>query len=201
MPFIAAPIVLNPAEEAELRRRVAAATTPQRVAKRAEIILLAAQGVSSAQICQRVGMHESNIARWRRQFLAERLDGLLDRARSGRPRRYGHDERIKIAAKACEAVPADSPVPTWTYATLADALADDVGVSRSQLWRILDAMDLKPPMVRGWLNRRDDDPLIWERVGGPRCAKRARRSRSPRSVRNHALDIAPIDDAGSVRKW
>ncbi len=164
MPFIAAPIVLDPAEEAELRRRVAAATTPQRDVKRAEIILLAAQGVSSAQICQRVGMHESNIARWRRQFLAERLDGLLDRVRSGRPRRYGHDDRIRIAAKACEAVPADSPVPTWTYATLADALADDVGVSRSQLWRILDAMDLKPHMVRGWLNRRDDDPLFWERV-------------------------------------
>lgn len=164
MPFTAAPIVLDPAEEVELRRRVAAATTPQRDARRAEIILLAAEGVPSAQICQLVGMHESNIAKWRRQFLAERLDGLVDRPRSGRPRRYGHDERIKIAAKACEAVPADSPVPTWTYQTLADALSDDVGVSRSQLWRILDAMDLKPHMVRGWLHRRDDDPLFWQRV-------------------------------------
>ena len=132
MPFSAAPIVLDPEVEAELRRRVAAGTTPQRDATRAEVILLAAQGVSSAQICRRVGMHESNIAKWRRQFCAEGLDGLLDRPRSGRPRVYGHDERIKIAAKACAAVPAESPVPTWTYATLADALADEVGVSRSE---------------------------------------------------------------------
>lgn len=73
----------------------------------------------------------------------DRLEGLIDRPRSGRPRRYGHDERIKIAAKAREAVPADSPVATWTYASLAGALADDVGVSRSQLWRILAGMDLK----------------------------------------------------------
>ena len=164
MPFTAAAIVLDPGEEAELRRRVAAATTPQRDAKRAQIILLAAAGVPSAQICQRVGMHESNIAKWRRQFITDRLDGLVDQPRSGRPRVYGHDERLKIAAKACEAVPAECPVPTWTYATLADALADDIGVSRSQLWRILDAMDLKPHMVRGWLNRRDDDPLFWQRV-------------------------------------
>lgn len=164
MPFRAAPIELDEAEQAELRRRLAAATTPQRDARRAEVILLAAEGVSSAQIAQRVGMHESNIAKWRRQFLAHRLDGLVDAPRPGRPRRYGHDERIKIAAKACEAVPTDSPVPTWTYQSLADALGDDIGVSRSQLWRILDAMDLKPHMVRGWLGRRDDDPLFWQRV-------------------------------------
>jgi transposase len=164
MPFVAAPIVLEPEEEVELRRRVAASTCSQRDAKRAEVILLAAEGMPSAQISARVRMHESNVARWRHRFLDKRLEGLADAPRSGRPRRYGHDERVRMAAKACEAVPAGSTVPTWTYQSLADALADDIGVSRSQLWRILDDLDLKPHMVRGWLGRRDDDPLFWQRV-------------------------------------
>ena len=164
MPFAAAPIVLSSEEESELRRRVAAHRTPQRDVKRARVVLEAAAGTSSSQIAVRVGMHESNVAKWRRQFLAERLEGLVDRPRSGRPRRYGHDERIKIAAKACEVPPADSSSSTWTYQALADALRDEVGASRSQLWRILDALDLKPHLVRGWLHRRGDDPMFWERV-------------------------------------
>lgn len=98
MPFEAAPIVLAAEEEAELRRRVGAHRTPQRDAKRAQVVLLAAAGTSSARIARQVGMHESNVAKWRRQFLAERLEGLVDRPRAGRPRVYGHDERIKVAA-------------------------------------------------------------------------------------------------------
>jgi len=38
-----------------------------------------------------------------------------------------------------------------------------IGISESQLWRILDDLDLKPHKVSGWLNRRDD-PEFWDRV-------------------------------------
>jgi hypothetical protein len=48
MGYKAAPIVLDDKTRAELQRRVRAATTPQRDAKRAQIILLAVDGVSSA---------------------------------------------------------------------------------------------------------------------------------------------------------
>src|SRR2546426_844602 len=50
-----------------------------------------------------------------------------------------------------------------TSESLAPALSGGAGVRRSQLWGILHDMDLKPHLVRGWLNRRDD-PEFWDRV-------------------------------------
>jgi transposase len=165
MGYKAAPIVLDDKTRAELQRRVRASTTPQRDAKRAQIILLAADGMSSAKISKRVGMHESNLAVWRRRFLAKGLEGLKDEPRPGGPQTYGHDDRIKMAALATMARDPDDPEPTWTYEALADTLNKEweVGISRSQLWRILHDLDIKPHLVRGWLNRRDD-PEFWDRV-------------------------------------
>lgn len=162
--YKAAPIVLDVAVRQKLAARVRAATTPQRDVKRARIILLAADGVPSRQISEQVGMHESHVAMWRKRFLAEGIDGLADAPRPGHHPTYGHDERVKIAALACSARPADAPTPTWTYRELtAEAHKLGIGISESQLWRILNDLDLKPHKVTGWLNRRDD-PDFWDRV-------------------------------------
>jgi transposase len=164
MPFKAVPIMLDIATRAELERRVRAGTCPQRAARRARIILLAADGVSSRRISVEVGMHESHVAMWRQRFLAEGVDGLRDAPRPGPPVTYGHDDRVKMAALACLQRDPDDPVATWTYEDLtAECHRHGVGVSRSQLWRILDDLDLKPHKVTGWLNRRDD-PEFWDRV-------------------------------------
>ena len=102
-------------ERVELNRRAAGHTSSVRDAKRARIILLAADGVPSRQISRVVGMHESNVAKWRKRFLQNRLDGLVDDPRSARPRIYGRDERVKMAAAGTsERTPGD-PVSTWTY--------------------------------------------------------------------------------------
>jgi transposase len=164
MPFKAAPIVLDEKTRVVLERRVRAGTCPQREAMRARIILLAADGVASRRISVEVGMHESHVAMWRQRFLAEGLDGLVDAARSGRPPTYGHDDRVRMAALACLQRDGDDPVATWTYKELAEEChGAGIGVSESQLWRILDGLDLKPHKVKGWLNRRDD-PEFWDRV-------------------------------------
>jgi transposase len=163
VPFKADPIVLDDKTRAELERRVRATTTAQRDVRRALIILLAADGVPSRQISERVDMHESHVAMWRQRFRAEGLAGLVDRPRPGPPPRYGHDDVLKIAALATTARDPDEPEATWTYQALADELRDEVGISRSQLWRILDDLDIKPHRVQGWLNRRDD-PEFWDRV-------------------------------------
>lgn len=164
MPFNAVPIMLDDKTRAELERRVRAGTCPQREAKRARVILLAADGVSSRRISIEVGMHESHVAMWPQRFLAEGLEGLGDAGRSGRPATYGHDDRVKMAALACLQRDPDDPVATWTYEELAEEChRHGIAVSVSQLWRILDDLDLKPHKVKGWLNRRDD-PEFWDRV-------------------------------------
>ena len=56
------PLAITDAERAELQRRVRAHTTPQRAAKRARIVLLAAEGVPNRQIAPIVGMNQHTVA-------------------------------------------------------------------------------------------------------------------------------------------
>jgi len=120
--------------------------------------------MSSRQISKQVQLHESHVAMWRQRFLAEGIAGLGDAPRPGPRPKYDHDDRVKMAAIACSRKGPDDPVATWTYKQLAEAChAEGIAVSTSQLWRILDGLDLKPHKVRGWLNRRDD-PEFWGRV-------------------------------------
>ena len=79
-------------ERAELERRVRSKTVEARVSQRARIILLAGDGVSNRKIAELVGMHFNQVGIWRQRFEADRLAGLLDGDRPGRPPTYGHDD-------------------------------------------------------------------------------------------------------------
>lgn len=164
MPFVATPIVLDHETRAVLEARVAAHTSPQRDVKRARIILLAADGVSSAEISRTIEMHESNVAQWRKRFLQDGLDGLDDLQRPGRPEEISHDDRITIAAVATSKREKPDGRATWTYEEILEEVrARGIKVSLSHLWTILRSFDIKPHLVKGWLNRKDD-PDFWERV-------------------------------------
>lgn len=153
-------LVLTDEERSELERRVRAHTTTQRMARRCRLVLMAADGVANRRIAAAVGMSENQVGVWRRRFETERLAGLEDRARSGRPRKYGHDERLRIVATATSTKP--EWASQWSHSLLASTLAD-MGISASQVGRILAALDIKPHQVRSWLSR-PDDPAFWERA-------------------------------------
>jgi transposase len=154
------PLAITDGERAELQRRVRAHTTPQRAAKRARIVLLAADGVPNRQIAPMVGMNEHTVAQWRRRFQAERLAGLQDRKRPGRPPVYDHDQRLRIVATVTQEPP--DPASHWSHSQLAKALSD-IGISASQIGRILADLDIKPHRVRSWITR-PEDPWFWERA-------------------------------------
>jgi transposase len=158
--FMVPVLEITQAERVELTRRVRAHTTTQRALKRARIVLACADGVPLRQIAQDVGMDQHQVGVWRRRFEADRLAGLEDKARSGRPRTYGHDERLKIV----ETVTARTPEVEshWSHRLVAEAL-DEIGISASQVGRILADLDLKPHLVQGWLTR-PDDPDFAERA-------------------------------------
>jgi DNA-directed RNA polymerase specialized sigma24 family protein len=81
-------IELSQDERVELERRAATVTLPFRVVQRARIVLYAAEGMQDIDIAARLDCSPDSVARRRRRFCAERLDGLEDQARSGRPRRF-----------------------------------------------------------------------------------------------------------------
>jgi len=81
-------IVLGDEERAELERRVACYTLPFKVVQRAKMILYAADGLGNAEIARRLETAAEVVGRWRKRFFEERLAGLDDRERAGRPRRF-----------------------------------------------------------------------------------------------------------------
>jgi hypothetical protein len=81
-------ITLDAEERHELERRAAGYTLPYYQVIRAKMILYAAQGLSNDQIAQRLDTRREVIRQWRRRFYEQRLAGLEERGRPGRPRSF-----------------------------------------------------------------------------------------------------------------
>ncbi len=155
---------LTEEDRVELERRVRAHTSTAREVRRARLVLLCADGWSLRQVGFEIGIDQHRVGDWRKRFLADGLDGLEDKPRPGRRRRFDHDDRMQLAALATSEKADDDPVPMWTYQELADALfTEGIDISPSQVGRILNAMHIDITRVRGWLNRRDD-PEFWDRI-------------------------------------
>ena len=81
-------IALSSAEVQELRRRAAKYTLPYFEVIRAKMILLAAEGLPNDQIAARLSTRREIVSMWRKRFFEDRLAGLEERARPGRPRTF-----------------------------------------------------------------------------------------------------------------
>src|SRR6516162_616879 len=104
-------IVLEESERSELEHRAACYTRPHREVLRAKLVLLAADGLSNAEIGRRLGMSTKAVGRWRGRFHEQRVAGLDDQARSGRPRRFppgagrrGQGGRVRAAERGLPAL-------------------------------------------------------------------------------------------------
>ena len=79
-------ITLSAAEAAALNRRAAKYTLPYFEVVRAKMILMAASGMDNDEIALRLATRREVVSQWRKRFFEERLAGLEERARPGRPR-------------------------------------------------------------------------------------------------------------------
>ena len=84
-PFV---IHLSAEETRELNRRAAKYTLPYFEVQRARMILMAGQGMSNDEIAARLDTRREVVSLWRKRFFRERLTGLEERARPGRPRAF-----------------------------------------------------------------------------------------------------------------
>src|SRR5258708_30002583 len=96
--WILEPLLITKAERQRLEHVVRAHKSPQRIVRRARVVLLAAEGWPNRRIATEVGL-------WRRRVDKGRMASLEDMPPSGRPRLYGHDEPLKIVAAVTSARP------------------------------------------------------------------------------------------------
>jgi len=78
-------IALSSEEKDALMAQSRRYTSPYESVVRAKAVLLAAQGWSNTAIGERLDMPRQIVSKWRKRFCAERIEGLRDRSRRGRP--------------------------------------------------------------------------------------------------------------------
>jgi hypothetical protein len=81
-------IALSTMEKRELEQRAARYTLPYFQVLRAKMILLAAENLPNDQIAARLDTRREVVSLWRKRFFRERLRGLDELPRSGRPRAF-----------------------------------------------------------------------------------------------------------------
>jgi hypothetical protein len=79
------PILLSDSEREQLEAMARKYTAPYFEVVRAKLVLLAAEGLENQVIAERLGLPRQVVSKWRKRFYAQRLEGLSDQPRSGRP--------------------------------------------------------------------------------------------------------------------
>jgi len=139
--FAAPNVTLTGDEREELARCTRRSTTARLVALRAKAILLAADGVNNMAIADEVGVGRITVGKWRKRFVEKRLEALYDEPRPGAPRKYGDDAIEALIVKTLESKPRKAT--HWS----APLMAEESGVSKTQVQRIWKAFGLKPHLA------------------------------------------------------
>ena len=144
---VASAIELNDAQRRELMKLARSNTAEVRLARRAGIVLLAADGLDNRQIAQWLGVGRIQVGRWRERYAKGGLEAIgKDLPRSGRKRKVDAAEIVRLTTQT------KPPGATqWSTRTLA-AVA---GVSDTTVQRIWKARGLKPHRVKRFKVSRD----------------------------------------------
>lgn len=188
------PLVLTDDEIAQLTAWSRRPKTARALADRARIILASAIGAPNLTVAEAVGVTFQTVGKWRRRFLASRLDGLLDAPRPGAPRTITDGDVERVIRKTLEERPAAADATHWSTRAMARA----AGVTQTAVVRIWHAYGLQPHREETF--KLSTDPLFIEGAGrggalshatGARARAVRRRENPSAGARSHRADVAP----------
>ena len=165
-----AALYLSESQREELTSVVNKHSTPQQMALRAKIILLADEGFNNRQIAAQLGISRKTARLWRRRWLESEAQQvpfdqrLKDAERKGAPMTFTPEQLTHLFAIACQdPLKSSRPISHWTAGELADEMQKRgivQKISPRHVRRLLAEADLKPHQVRYWLTPPADDPFF-----------------------------------------
>ena len=137
-------------QEKRLKFLAGSGKTPQKVALRARLVLLAAAGVANQAIAGRLGISRPTVLLWRSRFQRSGVPGLMkDARRPGRKKAVAPEVVQRVVEATLRTTP---PAAThWTIRTMARAH----GLSRMTVQRIWKQHGLQPHRVETFKLSRD----------------------------------------------
>jgi len=151
-----AEVVLTDEERETLLRWSRRATSAQALALRCRIVLACADGLSNARIGADLKVHPTTVAKWRKRFAVDRLEGLADEKRPGPVRTVTDDQVEDVVVRTLETTPKGAT--HWSTREM----AKQSGLSQSTVSRIWRTFGLKPHQVDTF--KLSKDPQFIEKV-------------------------------------
>ena len=120
------------------------------------MILLTEDGVSVRETARRVKVTAPAVSNWRKRFREQRLAGLHDALKSGRPRTHDEERIAQLLNTALARRP--KTATHWSVRTL----GEETGISKSTVQRYLSLFGVQPHRTRSF--KFSNDPFFIEKV-------------------------------------
>jgi putative transposase len=149
-------LVLSAEEEVELRGFSSSRSLPHALVARAKLVVWSTEGRSNTEIATRLRWSKATVGKWRQRFVEQRLAGLYDELRPGRPRSISDEKVATLLRRTLKTRP-----PAGTHWSIRLA-ADSSGLSKSTVHRVFQAFALQPHRTKNF--KLSSDPFFVEKV-------------------------------------
>jgi transposase len=149
-------LILSDDEREQLHRWSRRPKTAQALAQRSRIVLACANGHSNDEVARQLNITPQTVGKWRRRFVAQRLEGLLDEPRVGAPRRILDADVERVLTLTLESKPKDAT--HWSTRSMAEAS----GLTQTAVSRVWRAFALQPHRTETF--KLSKDPQFIEKV-------------------------------------
>ena len=143
-------------EHTQLKSLTTSRTLPHSLVSRAKVVLWSAEGRSNSEIAKRLGWTNATVGKWRQRFIEQRLVGLYDELRPGRPRSIEDEQIAGLLKRTLSRQPAGG-----THWSVRQA-AQDSGISKSTVHRVFQTFAVQPHRSRSF--KLSTDPFFIEKV-------------------------------------
>ncbi len=151
------PLEVGRGAREELESLARSRSLPAGLVRRAEIVLLCADGLDNKTVAERARVSRRTVGKWRERFRTRGLAGLYDERRPGRPRSIEDDALMTLLHGTLETRPPGGGTH-WTCRSMADA----TGVSKSTVQRLWTAFNIQPHGRKHF--KLSTDPFFAEKV-------------------------------------
>ena len=151
------PLVLTDEERQTLERWSRRSKTAQALALRCKIVLACAEGATNKAVAEQLGIWPQTVTKWRGRFVRDRLEGLADEPRPGRPRTIADEQVEQVITKTLEEPPPHNDTHWSTR-----SMARSTGLTQTAISRIWRAFGLKPHLQETW--KLSTDPQFIDKV-------------------------------------
>ena len=147
---------LSNEQRQQLESIIRSRSLPHAIVSRAEMVLASADGETDLAIAERLKLNRMTVARWRKRYAENGIEGLHDELRAGRPRSYDDERVAEVINQALQTRP-----PNGTHWSMRH-MSEHTGISKSTVQRWFHLFGVQPHRQKNF--KLSNDPFFVEKV-------------------------------------